>query len=50
MHTVFSQGELVTQLKLRKLKEIRRGEHYSLGEIFQRLAWKEQGYPRTFGN
>lgn len=26
-------------------------EHYYLGkEIFQKLDWKEQGYPRTLGN
>lgn len=48
---MFSQAEVVTQLKLQKLKEVRKGEHDYLGEdIFQRLDLKEQGYPRTLGN
>lgn len=43
-------AEVVTQLKPQKVKEVRRGKHYYLEEIFQRLDWKEQGYPRTLGN
>lgn len=38
-------------MKLQKLKELRRDEHYYLrDEVFQRLDGKEQGHPRTLGN
>lgn len=38
-------------MKLQKLKEVRKDEHYYLREeIFQRLDGKEEGHPRTLRN
>lgn len=55
IHVLTNWATVIIQWKLQKLREVRRHEHYgdesrTGGGDFQRLDWKEQGYPRTLGN